>query len=311
MRRSWRGSSEQLQWQVADLQRKLKDSEQRSTLWARRAGAAEARVPVQATCVRQPLPKGLFPAGCDFTLPPAAKAGLGVPAGGTAIGGQADAMGRAGSVLGSWADPMGRPVTVIGNQADSMGRPGTAKGRPAESIGDATGNTEEVPGLQQGRGMTWQQAADEEEHEEGCALALLQEALSAAPGQAAARLHTRPMTGFDDGITIGARHMQPDESILSAAGPPEDATLSTRQLSSLQQRIADYEKQNGLAALQGLNSIHDAGCDGKLSSIDDAVSPLKQRIAEYNAQHIMCKSPRSPSSPRIDSRFGDSSRTDH
>ena len=297
MRRSWRGSSQQLQWQVADLQRKLKDSEQRSTLWARRAGAAEARVPVQATCVRQPLPKGLFSAGCDFTLPPAAKAGLGVPAGGTAIGGQADAMGRAGSVMGS--------------QADSMGRPGTAKGRPAESMGDVTGNTEEVPGLQQGRGMTWQQAADEEEHEEGCALALLQEALSAAPGQAAARLHTRPMTGFDDGITISAGHMQPDESILSAAAPPEDATLTTRQLSSLQQRIADYEKQNGLAALQGLNSMHDAGCDGKLSSIDDAVSPLKQRIAEYNAQHIMCESPRSPSSPRIDSRFGGSSRTDH
>ncbi|KAL0036839.1 hypothetical protein WJX77_001412 [Trebouxia sp. C0004] len=56
--RSWRASSEQLQWQIADLQRKLRDSEQRSTLWARRAGAAEARVPAQGTAARKPLPRG-------------------------------------------------------------------------------------------------------------------------------------------------------------------------------------------------------------------------------------------------------------
>ena len=59
--RSWRASNEQLQWQVADLQRKLKDSEQRATLWARRAGAAEARVPVQATSAKKPLSQGRFP----------------------------------------------------------------------------------------------------------------------------------------------------------------------------------------------------------------------------------------------------------
>ena len=56
--RSWKASNEQLQWQVADLQRKLKDSEQRATLWARRAGAAEARVPVQTTSAKQPFSQG-------------------------------------------------------------------------------------------------------------------------------------------------------------------------------------------------------------------------------------------------------------
>lgn len=291
------------------MQRKLKDSEQRSTLWARRAGAAEARVPVQATSARLPRPQGLFTAGQDPALLSAGKAGLG---GTTAspIGSQAVPMGLSlVRSVGDQADLMDRPETLIGSLPVTMGRPAAAIGKPAESRGNGV-STQEGPRLQQGRAAPGQQGDDdEEEHEEGCALALLQEALSGAPSKAKARMSARQSTTLADGMTIGARHMQTDESVLAAAAQLEFAMPSTRQLSSLQQRIADYEKQSGLAALQRLSSVQSlsAGNDGKPSSVDDAMSPLKQRIAEYNAQHIMCESPRSSSSPRIDSRFENSS----
>ena len=244
-------------------------------------------MPVQATSARAPLRTGLFAAGQDPAVTSVAKAGFG---------------GTTEGLIGSQADPMG----II------LSRP---MGSQAEPIGDAGVSTEEGPTLQQARAAPGQQANDDEEedHEEGCALALLQEALAAAPGKAKARMSARRSKSFDDGITIGARHMQTDESVLSAAAQLEFAMSSTRQLSSLQQRIADYEKQNGLAALQGLSSMQslNAGNVGENSTVDDAVSPLKRRIAEYNTQHIMCESPTSASSPRIDSRFGNSSRSNH
>ena len=219
------------------------------------------------------------------------------------------------SMVSSQADLMDTPETLIGSLPAAMGRPAAAIGKPAELMGNGGVSTEEGPRLQQGRAAPGQQADDDEEadHEDGCALALLQEALSAAPSKAKARMSAGQSTTFDDGMTIGARHMQTDGSVLSAAEQLEFAMSSTRQRSSLQQRIADYEKQNGLAAWQGLSSMQplSAGNDGKPSSVDDAVSPLKQRIAEYNAQHITCESPRSPSSSRIDSRFENSSSTNH
>ena len=205
----------------------------------------------------------------------------------------------------------GNTEGLIGSQADPMSRP---MGSQTDPIGNAGVSTEEGPTLQQARAAPGQQADDDEEdHEEGCALALLQEALSAAPGKGQARMSARRSTIFDDGMTTGAGHMQTNESVLSAAAQLEFAMSSTRQLSSLQQRIAEYEKQNGLAALQGLSSTPSlsGGNNGEPSSVGDTVSPLKQRIAEYNVQHIMCESPRSPSSPRIDSRFGNCSRINH
>lgn len=229
---------------------------------------------------------------------------------GPSVGSQADLGGR---TEGSQADFMLKPDTAIGSQAGLMGRPEAAIGKPAGPMGNAGVSMERGPILQQGRAAPGQQGHDEEDHEEGCALALLQEALSAAPGETKARMRARRSTTFDDGMPIAARHMQTEESALPPAGQLDFARYSSRQLSSLQQRIADYEKQNGLAALQGLGSVEllSDGTDGQFSSTDDAVSPLKQRIAEYNAPHIMCESPRSPSSPRIDSSFGNSSRTNH
>lgn len=265
---------------MADLQRKLKDSEQRSTLWARRAGAAEARVPVPAAPARLPLPKGLFPAGCDLASNSAAREGL-----------------------------MGTTEGSIGSQACAIGRPGTSVGSPAELKGDVGVKPEEGLAAQQGRAAPGQQVVSEEEHEQGCALALLQEALSADPGTAASvRMHAGPTTPFDDGLTIGARHMQPHEPVLSAHSQLQNTTSSLYQLSSLQQRIAEYEHQHGLAAFQGLK-LDSVGHDGKLSSPDGTVSPLKQRIAEYNAQHVMYGSPRSHS-PTFSGGCGNS-RTHH
>ena len=228
----------------------------------------------------------------------AAKAGLGSTTEGL-IGSQADPMGRLlGRPASSKADPLGRSEPLISSLPVQMGSSAAATGKHAESMGSPGSHTEENPTLQQGRAAPGQQADDDEQdHEEGCALALLREAWSA-----------RRSTTFDDGI-IGARHMQMDDSVLSAAAQLEFATSNDRQLSSLQQRIADYEKQNGLAAVQGISSVQSlsAGNDGKPSSVDGAVSPLKQRIAEYNAQHIMCESPRSPSPPRTDRRIGNGS----
>ena len=264
-------------------------------------------MPVQASFARLPQPKGLFVAGQDPDVASAAKAGLGASIE-NLMGSQAGLKGRS---EGSQADLMGRPDTAIGSQAGLMGRPTAAIGKAAGPMGNAGFSTEEGRLLPQGRAAPGQQGHDEEDHEEGCVLALLQEALSAAPCETKARSHARRSTTFDDGMPMAARQTQADELGLPAAGQLDFTKYSSRQLSSLQQRIADYENQNGLAALQGLSSVEllSDDIDARSSSIDDAVSPLKQRIADYNAQHIMCESPRSPSSPRIDSSFRDSSRT--
>ena len=270
-------------------------------------------MPIQATSARLPCPTGLFAAGQSPALSSAAKAGLRGTTEGL-IGSQADPMGRS---LGSQADFLGTSEPLIGSLPVTMGRPAAAIGKSSKSMDSPGVGAEENPTLLQGRAAPGQQGDDDEkDHEEACALALLQEALSAAPAKAKAkaRMAASRSTIVDDGMTIGATHMQQDdESVLSAAAQLECAKFSNRQLSSLQQRIADYEMQNGLAALQGLSFMQSlsAGNDGEPSSVDDPVSPLKQRIAEYSAQHIMCESPRSPSSPRIHNRIGHSSRTNH
>ena len=284
--RSWRGSSEQLQWQVADLQRKLKDSEQRSTLWARRAGAAEARVPVQATSARLPLYQGLLPQGPGLGSASAVKTGL----------------------LSILEGPISR-------QAGLMGKPGNAIESAAEVMGGTYIKAERGSAHQRGMPEAGQQVADEEDHEEGCAMALLQEALSEAPGKATIQTHKRRATTYDDSPACdGARHMQMDESGIPSVVQSYNSTSTAGQLSALQQRIAEYKKQHGLAALQGPAAAQlcdDSNeSDGVLNGSDKQDSPLKQRIAEYtlNADHLVCRSGRA-ASPTFSSRLESSHRT--
>ena len=265
---------------MADLQRKLKDSEQRSTLWARRAGAAEARVPVQATSSRLPLPKGAYPQVHGPGSAPAAKTGS-------------------------------NPEGLVGSQVGLMGKPGNAIGSPTEVMGSAYIKAGRAPAQQQGMPVAGQQGSDEEDHEEGCAMALLQEALSEAPVEAAINMHKRRATTYDDGGTRdGARHLKMDEPVLMQS---VNLAASAGQLSALQQRIAEYEKQHGLATLQKPVPVqlHDDSDDGLLNGSDDQEFPLKQRIAEYNlnADHLVYKGLGRASSPTFSSQLDSNYRT--
>lgn len=266
---------------MADLQRKLKDSEQRSTLWARRAGAAEARVPVQATTSRLPLPKGAYPQVHGPRSAPAAKTGL-----------------------------RSNPEGLVGSQVGLMGKPGNAIGSPTEVMGSAYIKAGRAPAQQQGMPVAGQQGCDEEDHEEGCAVALLQDALSEAPVEAAINMHKRRATTYDDsGTRDGARHLETDEPVLMQS---VNLASSAGQLSGLQQRIAEYEKQHGLATVQKPVPVqlHDID-DGLLNGSDDQESPLKQRIAEYilNADHLVCKGLGRASSPTFSSQLDSTYRT--
>ncbi len=212
---------------MADLQRKLKDSEQRSTLWARRAGAAEARVPAQGTAARKPLPRG--PSSISPALTQSDRVGL-----------------------------MGRPVAAVG------------------SFKSATGSCES----QMSRLLTEQQ----QDHEDGCALALLQEALSAAPD---ANLESDQACMHSAGMQCPGVHLQPSMMWMGTdapmqAGPQTDLTQYDH-VSSLKQRIAEYQMQyqtqNGLAVLQ---YPPPRGNGDALTCHDEDQSPLKQRMAEYN-----------------------------
>lgn len=225
--RSWRASSEQLQWQVADLQRKLKDSEQRSTLWARRAGAAEARVPVQATSAKTALPRGPYPKG---------------------------------------------PALAQTDRVNLMGRSDSAVGGSR----GADGNVENSKGTL---------LAEQQDHEDGCALALLQAALSAAPDGNHESAHGIP-AARQAGMQYTGQPLQPlglsvsdDAYMQSGQGQHPDVQTSV-QPCSLKQRIAEYQLQNGLAAVPEQHASSPLA-EEVLGWLSEEPSPLKQRIAEY------------------------------
>ncbi len=225
--RSWRASSEQLQWQIADLQRKLKDSEQRSTLWARRAGAAEARVPAQGIAARKPLPRG--PSSISPALTQSDRAGL---------------MGRPGAAVGSFK-------TATGSCGDQMSR---------------------------------LLAEQQQDHEDGCALALLQEALSAAPDVNVESDQSMHNARQDDGMQCPGVYLPPSRMWMSTDAPgPQTELTQYGHVSSLKQRIAEYQTQyqtqNGLAVLQYPSPC---GSGDALNCHDEDQSPLQQRMAEYN-----------------------------
>lgn len=209
------------------------DSEQRSTLWARRAGAAEARVPAQGTAARKSLPRGL--SSMSPALTQSDRAGL-----------------------------MGRPVAAVG------------------SFKSATGSCDN----QMSRLLS--QTEQQQDHEDGCALALLQEALSAAPDVKVECDQSMHSERQDNGMQCPSGvHLQPSMMWMGTdapmqAGPQTDLTQYDH-VSSLKQRIAEYQTQyqtqNGLAVLQ-YPSPHGRG--DALTCHDEDQSPLKQRMAEYN-----------------------------
>ena len=223
--RTWRASSEQLQWQVADLQRKLKDSEQRSTLWARRAGAAEARVPFQATSVTRPWSQGPYPNG---------------------------------------------PAPAQTDRADSTSiLTGTSNGNASTQQHTSSDEDQEIA----------------EEHEEGCALALLQEALSAAPESNIGAARSVCSTRSNDRMGQIPPCMQlsgiPLSSSVTLTSDVNTMLAQHDDISSLKQRIAGYQTQSGFA---GLPRLYNAQCNSQDGSAcdDGPESPLQQRIAEYN-----------------------------
>ncbi len=156
-----------------------------------------------------------------------------------------------------------------------MGRPVAAVGRSKA----ATGSCENE--------MSRLLAEQQQDHEDGCALALLQEALSAAPDANVESDQSMHSARQDDGMQCPGVHLQPSMMWMSTdapmqAGPQTDLTQYD-QVSSLKQRIAEYQMQyqtqNGLAVLQH-PSPHDSG--DALTCHDEDQSPLKQRMAEYN-----------------------------
>ena len=214
---------------MADLQRKLKDSEQRSTLWARRAGAAEARVPVQSTSAKTALPRGLYPKGPALA--------------------QNDRVNL-----------MGRSDGAVGSSSGADGNVGNSKGRLL---------------------------AEQQDHEDGCALALLQAALSAAPDGAYESAQGIP-SARQAGMQYAGQPLQPlglsvsdDAYMQSGQGQGQHPDVQTSaQPCSLKQRIADYQLQNGLAAVPRQHASSPLA-EEVLGWLSEEPSPLKQRIAEY------------------------------
>ena len=213
---------------MADLQRNLKDSEQRSTLWARRAGAAEARAPVQATSARsaqRPFPTNPSPPGADWE-------------------------------------------GLIGISAGTVGRPDDAVGSLRKRFGSVE--------RQQGRSLARQQEEPAQAHEDGCAQLLLQEAWSAAPDgrfEMVQSIHSTRQDSMDQGMSL----------IRDATMPsgPQREFKDCDQVLSLKQRIAEYQKQNGLSALPRLHASE--ARSGELQACQDGLdSPLKERVAEYD-----------------------------
>jgi hypothetical protein len=155
-------------------------------------------------------------------------------------------------------------------------------GRPVAAMGSftmATGSCENQ--------MSRLLAEQQQDHEDGCALALLQEALSAAPDANVESDQSMHSARQDNGMQCLGVRLQPSRIWMSTdapmqAGPQTDLTQYDH-VSSLKQRIADYQTQyqtqNGLAVMQYPSPC---GNGDALTCPDEDQSPLKQRMAEYN-----------------------------
>ena len=250
--RSWQASSEQLQWQAADMQRKLTDAEQRCTLWARRAGAAEARLPLHAIA-----------ANTRLKLPE-------------------QRVGLYGTT--SW-DPNSTPSSVSKSQNLSHALSSISK---SHNLSHALSGIDTPQGVSHVLPGTMEQTADDggklqQEHEDGCALAMLQEALSCPSGTEVsgadgqwvakhAKSQSEAVGNRLDG-TAAAQAVRMDASL------NEDDSLSP---ASLKERMAELQVQSKLA-LRPLSRV--TVCDNDLYRVIGTApdSPLKQRIAEYNS----------------------------
>jgi len=177
--------------------------------------------------------------------------------------------------------PLPRGPCSIGPALTQSDRVGLMS-KPVAAVGScktATGSSEN----QMSRLLVEQQ----QDHEDGCALALLQEALSAAPGANLESDQSMRSARQDDGMQCPGVHLQPSMMWMSTDAPmqpgPQTDLTQYDHMSSLKQRIADYQTQyqtqNGLAVLQ----YPLPRADGEaLTCHDEDQSPLKQRMAEYN-----------------------------
>ena len=291
--RAWQASSEQLQWQVSDLQRKLTDAEQRSTVWARRAGAAEARLPIHAISAntRLKLPEQRVGLYGTASLSPTAAAGLHATASGlydAAPGLHAAAPGAEGlhgpaSGLHQTASVSPSAAAAEINRSGSVGY-AISSGQGGLSHALSGMDTDPVQGAE---------TRLQQEHEDGCALAMLQEAFSvpfdAPEGFASQQSWTHAeMMGHQ--ASIRGVH----DSTYTAAQTAKADVLTGLEDSpnSLQGRIAAMHDQNAKIGRPSLQlKVFNDQVTGVASSAPD--SPLKQRIAEYNSMILQqCSSPR-------------------
>ena len=153
-------------------------------------------------------------------------------------------------------------------------------GRSDGAVGSSSGADGNV-GNSKGRLLAEQQ----QDHEDGCALALLQAALSAAPDGNHESAHGIPSVR-QASMQYTGQPLQPlglsvsdDAYMQSGQGQHSDVQTSV-QPCSLKQRIAEYQLQNGLAAVPTQHASSPLA-EEVMGWLSEESSPLKQRIAEY------------------------------
>ena len=289
--RSWQSSSEQLQWQVSDLQRKLTDAEQRCTVWARRAGAAEARLPIHAIAAnaRLKLPEKRFGLYGTTSLSPTAASAL-----------HATVSGLASELDGTAPGQYGTAHAAHGGRADAPGLFGAAVGghepAPAHASVRRSDSIEHAASLKEGSashailGLNGTSEL-QQEHEDGCALAMLQEALSRTPDMPGG---LEPQQSIDQrrAHCLGAATLAAaDDTKASVAQTARSVAISGSTDSSPQSGCIAAVRDKKATAARGLFPLSIVDDPAMRASAPD--SPLKQRIAEYNSMILQqCSSPR-------------------
>lgn len=264
-------------------------------MWARRAGAAEARLPINAISAntRLKLPEQRVGLYGTASLSPTAAAGLHATASGlydAAPGLHAAAPGAEG--LHGSASGLRQTTAVSPSAAAALvncsGSVGHAilSGQGGFSHAMSGMDTDPVQGAE---------TRLQQEHEDGCALAMLQEAFSvpfdAPEGFASQQSLTHAeMMGYQ--ASIRGVH---DSNYTAAAAQTAKADILKGledSPTSLQGRIAAMHDQNAKIGRRSLQvKVFDDQVTGVASSAPD--SPLKQRIAEYNSMILQqCSSPR-------------------
>lgn len=297
--RSWQSSTEQLQWQISDLQRKLTDAEQRCTVWARRAGAAEARLPIHAIAAntRLKLPEKRFGLYGTTSLSPTAASTLHATASGLASG-------LDDTVPGQYGDAH----AAHGGHADAAGVVGAAPGQheqpPAQASTRRSGSIEHAVSSRQGGFSHALPGTDrfsglkatselQQEHEAGCALAMLQEALSRTPDVPGGGVERQQSFGQRRAHSLGASTSLSADSVTAslAQAARSGIILSSNDTSSPQSNCIAAVCDKRPTAARGLFQLSIVDDPAMRASAPD--SPLKQRIAEYNSMILQqCISPR-------------------